>query len=83
MQSDKARRRWARAAAWARDQSLGPWGQLVEEEATEVEVTAFHAECQRIEALRDRILEVGEDAAFAESEAAEEVEVPKLRLVME
>jgi hypothetical protein len=47
--------RWRRAASWARGQSLGP--QMDGDEA------------RRIEALRDRILEIGEDAAWREYEA--------------
>ena len=44
--------RWNRAAAWAREQSFGPWSMGLPE-----------FECRAIEALRDRILEIGEEAA--------------------
>ena len=49
---------WSRAVAWARGQSVGPWDQG--------EGEAWERECLRIEALKDRILEIGEDAAYAE-----------------
>jgi hypothetical protein len=49
---------WSRAVAWARGQSVGPWD--------EGEGDAWERECLRIEALKDRILEIGEDAAYAE-----------------
>jgi hypothetical protein len=57
--------RWARAAAWARSQSLGPWGRGLDER-----------ECRRIEALRDCIVAAGDDtdeqaAAFAAWERAQ------------
>jgi len=42
--------RWARAEAWARGQSLGPYGRGVDE-----------AECARIEVLRDLIVEFDEN----------------------
>ena len=52
--------RWCRAAAWARRQTLGPWVQGVE-----------FREAKCITALRDRIIEVGYQAAgdeyFAEA----------------
>jgi hypothetical protein len=50
--------RWCRAAAWAREQSMGPYAHGLD-----------LAEAKRIEVLRDRILEVGEDAACAEYRA--------------
>jgi len=49
-------RRWVRAASWAREQSGGLPVQGVDE-----------GERLKIEALRDRILEIGEDAAYAEA----------------
>ena len=48
-------RRWARAAAWADGTSFGPEGHGVDPE-----------EVARISRMRDRILEVGEDAAREE-----------------
>lgn len=53
-------KRWMRARAWANGQSTGPYGQGVPAD-----------ECERIEALRDRILEVGELTAFREITASE------------
>jgi hypothetical protein len=50
--------RWARAVAWARGQALDPRGQR--------EGEAWERECLRIEALKDRIVEIGEDAAYGE-----------------
>lgn len=50
--------RWSRAAALAGGYSMGPWGQGVPE-----------FECRLIEALANRILEVGEDAAWEEHQA--------------
>jgi hypothetical protein len=47
--------RWCRAAAWARQQSMGPYAHGLD-----------FAEARRIEVLRDRIIEVGEDVAWAE-----------------
>lgn len=47
--------RWNRAASWAREQSVGP-----------NEMGIDPPECGRIEALRDRILEIGWDAAWDE-----------------
>lgn len=47
--------RWPRAASWARGESLGPRTHGIPDD-----------EAQRIEALRDRILEVGEDVAADE-----------------
>jgi hypothetical protein len=51
-------RRWGRAASWACGQSLGPWVQSDDE--------IWKHECRRIEALRDRILEIGEQAGYEE-----------------
>ncbi len=55
-EAQAAARRWVRAASWAREQSGGPTVQGVDE-----------GERLKIEALRDRILEIGEDAAYAEA----------------
>jgi hypothetical protein len=50
--------RWARAAAWARGQSFGPWAQGLHH--------VDKPECRRIHALCARIEQVGEDQAAAE-----------------
>lgn len=52
---DEAYLRWPRAAAWARGQSFGPVTHGVPE-----------PERSAIEELADRILELGEDAAWDE-----------------
>ena len=63
---ENERLRWPRAASWARGQSLGPWGRLLEDEATEAARDAWRAECRRVEALAGLILAVGEERAAKE-----------------
>jgi hypothetical protein len=46
---------WRRAAVWAHGQWVGPWAAGLPE-----------VDCRRIEQLRDRIIEVGEERAANE-----------------
>jgi hypothetical protein len=64
--SGLARLHLVRERVVADPRALTEPGPLVEERATEAEIAAFRKECQRIEALRDRILELGEEKAAEE-----------------
>jgi hypothetical protein len=64
--------RWARAAAWAREQSFGPYAHGVDE-----------PEARRIEALRDRILEVGEETAWREYDVLTRTDDVNLHIILQ